>query len=373
MVSRFFAARSACLAFVFLAASVSVSAGVPPLIQTQWGQGAPYNRATPTLNGEHTYPGCTTLALAQLLNYYRYKDQGTKEVIYAQENDALVPNQVEVDLTAVRFDWAGMPNSLDGATNAQKETVAQFLFWVGAALNVQFDLGNGSPASGKQLENAVRYAFGYNNISRRKMYIALRATGDGYKLYSDEEWYQMVIDELDQGRPVLHMARNQNGDGHAFLIDGYNDEGKVHVNWGWGGHANGYYDLFHLQPEGSDSVWNQEAMIYVGLEPETGFAATMQPPQETQETQVIGQIKADVWEYFGPFTVNEFIEVTMTGDGDADLYVRADAQPDLDNYDCRPYMDGTDEQCRMDGAGTYYLGVNGYAASSSFELQIRTR
>ncbi|MBO1323006.1 C10 family peptidase [Acanthopleuribacter pedis] len=346
------------------------------MIQSQWGQGAPYNRATPTLNGEPTYPGCTTLALAQLLNYYRYRDHGVKEVVYAQDNDSLQPNQTEVDLTAVRFDWANMPNSLDGASNREKDTVATFLYWVGVALNVQFDLGDGSPASGKQLENAVRYAFGYNNISRRKMYVALRATGDGFKLYSDAEWYQMVIDELDQGRPVLHMARNQNGDGHAFLIDGYNAGGLVHVNWGWAGHANGYYDLFHLQPRGSESVWNEEAMIYIGLEPEAGFAAAMAPPVEPGDSTAIterGTVAAGEWLYYGPFTTAAGLEVTMAGDGDADLYVRRETRPTSEDFDCRPYEETSNEHCGMDAAGTYYIGVNGYETSSNFTLQIVIR
>ena len=64
-------ARKMCVLFWMFAMVAAASAGVAPMIQTRWGQGAPYNRATPRLDGQQTWPGCTTLALAQLLNYYR--------------------------------------------------------------------------------------------------------------------------------------------------------------------------------------------------------------------------------------------------------------------------------------------------------------
>lgn len=51
---------------------------------------------------------------------------------------------------------------------------------------------------------------------------------------------------------------------------------------------------------------------------------------------------------------------------DADLYVRQGSQPQLDTYDCRSWDAGTaDEQCSFDapGAGTWYIGVYGFAAA----------
>ena len=39
-------------------------------------------------------------------------------------------------------------------------------------------------------------------------------------------------------------------------------------------------------------------------------------------------------------------------------------------YDCRPYQNGSDEACTLVGGGTYYVGVRGYAATSSVNLTI---
>ena len=64
--ARRFADKSLKSLVVFVATwllAVPALAGVNPLLQTSWGQGGDYKSATPTRNGEHTYPGCTTIAL----------------------------------------------------------------------------------------------------------------------------------------------------------------------------------------------------------------------------------------------------------------------------------------------------------------------
>jgi hypothetical protein len=55
----------------------------------------------------------------------------------------------------------------------------------------------------------------------------------------------------------------------------------------------------------------------------------------------------------------------MINAGDADLYVREGAEPTESEWDCRPYSSSGEEQCRLAGAGTWYVGVRGFAAPSS--------
>ena len=61
---------------------------------------------------------------------------------------------------------------------------------------------------------------------------------------------------------------------------------------------------------------------------------------------------------------------TLTGDGDADLYLRTGDAPGLDLFDCRPYLNGSDEVCDVSigSAASVHVMVAGYAASSKFEL-----
>ena len=54
-----------------------------------------------------------------------------------------------------------------------------------------------------------------------------------------------MYSELADEQPVLYSGVSTQG-GHAFVFDGYDADGKVHVNWGWGGYADGYFDIASL-------------------------------------------------------------------------------------------------------------------------------
>ena len=60
----------------------------------------------------------------------------------------------------------------------------------------------------------------------------------------------------------------------------------------------------------------------------------------------------------------------LSGNGDADLYVRTGDAPGLDLYDCRPYLTGSGEACdvNLGTAAAIHVMVVGYAATSSFKL-----
>ncbi|KZN60212.1 peptidase S8 [Pseudoalteromonas luteoviolacea CPMOR-1] len=58
------------------------------------------------------------------------------------------------------------------------------------------------------------------------------------------------------------------------------------------------------------------------------------------------------------------------GTGDADLYVRYNAQPDANNYTCRPWKDGNEEQCTFTNptSGTWHISLFGYSNYSGVTL-----
>ncbi len=71
------------------------------------------------------------------------------------------------------------------------------------------------------------------------------------------------------------------------------------------------------------------------------------------------------WRHFGPFsTAAGAISVTLSGTGDADLYVKMNGQPSLNLYDCRPYAGTSNEKCEVQGPGALYVSVNGYSAAT---------
>src|SRR5258706_252746 len=51
---------------------------------------------------------------------------------------------------------------------------------------------------------------------------------------------------------------------------------------------------------------------------------------------------------------------------DVDLYVRYNAKPTSTNWDCRPYLAGTNEECSFSApeAGRWWIGVNNWAVGT---------
>lgn len=85
-----------------------------------------------------------------------------------------------------------------------------------------------------------------------------------------------------------------------------------------------------------------------------------------------GSVNQGEWKHYGPFDVASGGKLTalMTGSGDADLYVKVGAQPTLDSYDCRPYRNGSNESCEVNGPGQIFVSVNGYSSPSPFNLDL---
>lgn len=58
----------------------------------------------------------------------------------------------------------------------------------------------------------------------------------------------LVKREIDSYRPIMLYFDNKDDFGHATVIDGYaqmKNSFLVHLNMGWGGRHDGWYDLFH--------------------------------------------------------------------------------------------------------------------------------
>jgi hypothetical protein len=63
--------------------------------------------------------------------------------------------------------------------------------------------------------------------------------------------------------------------------------------------------------------------------------------------------------------------IRMTGTGDADLYVRYGSPPTTSDFTCRPYTEGSTENCDVaNSSAAVYVMVRGYAAYSAYELHL---
>lgn len=136
----------------------------------------------------------------------------------------------------------------------------------GEIMNADYGLAN----TGASIYDAKRFlknSIGCKNLS-------IRTCKDFTK------FYDRVTGRLKYHLPVYTRGKNSNGEGHAYIIDGYVEQKKYigdyamerrslfHINWGWGGKHNGWYlaDLLDCSKEIEEGA-PQTAAIPTGSGP----------------------------------------------------------------------------------------------------------
>lgn len=72
--------------------------------------------------------------------------------------------------------------------------------------------------------------------------------------------------------------------------------------------------------------------------------------------------ETQIFQYVNPI-ISEHLNFSIEGgSGDADLYVKFGSVPTPNDYDCRPYLPGNNENCDVDPnlVGTYYILIYAY-------------
>ena len=214
-------------------------AQIAPLLgNIQWNQSAPWNNQTPTdSQGEHMPVGCVATAYTQVMRYHQWPTQGEGSFSYTEEGDS--GRSHTVDFASTTYDWAHMPeryNDPSSATSEETQALSTLAYHAGVAVEMMYaPSGSGSytPLVARALADHFRYDKRVSFKSRSN--------------YTQSSWEQMLRAELIAARPVVYSGSGSGG-GHAFVCDGYDMEGLFHINWGWGGMSDGYFNLNYLVP-----------------------------------------------------------------------------------------------------------------------------
>lgn len=239
----------------------------PLLGNIQWNQMTPYNNMCPKYNGTNrSVTGCVATAMAQVMMYYQYPKtlQANIPAYVSHTNHLSIPqiNQGET------YDWANMlPKYASyeplNYTDAQAAAVAKLLYHCGVACEMDY-----GPSSGANVTPAILSTyFGYDSDLMQDL---------NRDVFTLAEWSQIMDKELSAKRPILYSGRSSDG-GHEFVCDGTDGNGLYHINWGWGGYQDGYFDVTILNPDkggaGSGSApdgYNQYCSMIVGIAPDNG-------------------------------------------------------------------------------------------------------
>lgn len=212
---------------------------VEPIVLAEWDQDTPYWNMCPKKSGSTALTGCVATAIAQVLYTHKTPIEGNG----TRTNTSWSP--ITFDYNGYKPDYDNMIDQYTSGPNAwqytqeQVDPMAKLMLACGVAVNMSY----GADGSGAYTDQAADGLIRYMGI----------ATADFKErdYYSDTEWMTMIYEELAGGHAMYYSGVDPTpwtGGGHAFVCDGYDENGKVHINWGWSGSDNGYYNINLLDP-----------------------------------------------------------------------------------------------------------------------------
>ena len=239
---------------------VGTATPIGPLLTTRWNQTDAYQQLTPVAaSGAHCNAGSAALAVAQVMKYWNKPTRGTGSRSYTNGVEPKVSLQANF---GVNYAWANMPDSLDAnSTDAQREAVNRLIFNVGVSLQMQYRLANSYVAT---VQSTIPTSL--------KTYFHFGPTTTYTQMTSDNapNVKTLLMTELQQARPAMYTMANN----YAFVIDGCDDMGLFHINWGRGGNNDGYYAVGSINPGGYNFFNNNHNVVY-GIEPLPEYTITV--------------------------------------------------------------------------------------------------
>lgn len=218
--------------------SDSPSVVVEPLVTTKWNQDAPFNNFAPEYtddnnNTQRCATGCAATAMAQIMKFHNWPEQGVGHYSYEHQSFGTISSNFSEHV----YDWTNMIDRYNNGeySSEQADAVALLMKDCGVSLNMNY-----GPVSGASIYS---YYPAFKNYFR---YTSRTVNRSGCET---AEFTKIITDELQEGRPIIYCGTGEDG-GHAFVVDGYDTNYFLHVNWGWGGYSDGYFDMNYMDPTG---------------------------------------------------------------------------------------------------------------------------
>ena len=222
---------------------------VEPLLTCKWSQYDPFNKYTPVIQGDRTPTGCVATATAQVMYYHKWPKNRPADYIASTGDEARKSST---------YWWDDMKDTSNKMFSSRsQQAVGVLMYDIGKAVRMRY-YHKGSDSNLQNACNALRHNFDYT--VRYLVKDVLPAN----------EFLKEVMQELSDGYPVLVV-----GGPHAFVYDGYDEQGFIHTNWGWGGQEDGYFDIntVYLNVSGfalSGTFWDDISVVFA--HPNNGIA-----------------------------------------------------------------------------------------------------
>ena len=246
---------------------------VKPLLGTHWTQNSGENCLLPYINSAHTIhakTGCGATAMGQVMRFWKYPEHGFGKNYYYWDEVSGEEQTLYADFQSSHYDWDSMIEayvSNPNATEGQLKAVGALMYDIAVAL--QMKLNDKTPTQIEYIHTALKCFFGYNPHMR-----LLRMVNGAYTM---EEWLSIIYSELAAGRPII-MGGTYDGEygtaNHIFVADGYDEDGKVHLNLGKGKTSPGFNSDTYYDLTKSGETYNQDLRMIIGISPQAIEAET---------------------------------------------------------------------------------------------------
>lgn len=242
---------------------------VDALCKTTWGQSTPFNYFCPRIGGQETPCGCVATATAQIMKYWKWPESGRGSIMYNSSGYGVISR----DFSQSTYDWDVMQDKGGLIRNKQvREAMATICYDVGLSVKMTY-APSGSGAFDEDIRISLPKYFKYKastiDLMRRECF------------ESHEAWMNAIKREFKAGRPMVCCASDSSlTTGHAFVVDGYDSNDFVHVNWGWDGMSDGFYDVELLAPRDTRYQFSESQTMLAGI-----------MPDKTEEDCVVKQYK----------------------------------------------------------------------------------
>ncbi len=219
---------------------------VAPMLVTKWDQDGRYNALCPIdpATGERCITGCVATAISQIMYFHHFPDVGRGVMSYKWKGQ-----DITLDLSKMRFDWENMDDE-----NDDNNAIAKLIYSVAVVSESDFSPNNTSGW--------------FDNVRLYKYFNYKDSMGFAdFNNMTLEEIEATIYNDLVANRPVLFWSADPSDDSHVMVIDGYNSKnGLFHINFGWGGIADGYYSLTAIDVDYYNFT-SPEAIVY-NIEPD---------------------------------------------------------------------------------------------------------
>jgi len=337
---------------------------VEPLVSSKWGQDSPYNLQCPSDGSARAVTGCVATAMAQTMYKWKWPETGRGSESYRAEGYGTQT----VRFYESEYDWSSMKDTyslLDGR-KASGKAVAKLMYDCGVATQMEYSAGgSGTTEEWAYIAMAKHFRYKCSTLD-----LIWRDCSN-----SQEEFDNVLKTELKAGRPIVFAASSSKGSGsdaagHCYVVDGYDSNDYVHINWGWDGKYDGYFAINVM--DGSDYQFDQSQRALIGIQPDYAGTDTIINPYRpvmfagpTTDYTSVGMndkftVKVDTFANYWPAAFKAQVGIVLC---DLNGNVLENASTDTQTYTLRSltyfYLDGS-TTCKLSGnyaAGDYVLRV----------------